>query len=284
MGIEPTYSGSAVPLIAIKPLNYHEVRSRFIEWLTSRGYTTRYAKNVVSYLDRYVIEIKQPLDVALLFNKLQNGKRNLAKSLRVLFNFYQLLGISQDYLDSLCKALPKTESGIDLKIPNEIEIIDSLRKCRLMPIEYNALYNLLCDSGLRLIEATHVINSFKDTEPVNGFYRTAVAMFRGCKQSYHSHFSKYTLNLLHQVERKLNEQIASTFFDKKNVVNPKYLRKYVFDKMIELEIPESVADFIEGRVPNRIGAKHYMALARQASNFYPRYLSHIENLRQRISN
>jgi intergrase/recombinase len=152
-----------------------------------------------------------------------------------------------------------------------------------MPIEYNALYNLLCDSGLRLIEATHVLNSFKDAEYVNGFYRSEVAMFRGCKQSYYSHFSRYTLNLLHHVERKLNEQIASTFFDKKNVVNPKYLRKYVFDKMIELEIPESVADFIEGRVPNRIGAKHYMALARQASNFYPKYLRHIENLRQRIS-
>jgi hypothetical protein len=126
MGIEPTYSGSAVPLIATRQLNYHEVRSKFIEWLASRGYTIRYAKNVVSYLDRYVVEIRQPLDVALLFNKLQNGRRNLAKSLRVLFNFYQLLGCSQNYLDSLCKALPKTESGIDLKIPNEAEIIDSL--------------------------------------------------------------------------------------------------------------------------------------------------------------
>ena len=34
---------------------------------------------------------------------------------------------------------------------------------------------------------------------------------------------------------------------------------------------ESVADFIERRVAKKIGAKHYMALARQASKFYPRY-------------
>jgi hypothetical protein len=33
-------------------------------------------------------------------------------------------------------------------------------------------------------------------------------------------------------------------------VRPKYLRKFVFDKMVELGIPESVADFIEGRVPS----------------------------------
>ena len=51
--------------------------------------------------------------------------------------------------------------------------------------------------------------------------------------------------------------------------------------MIELEIPESVADFIQGRVPKRIGAKHYMALARQAKKFYPRYVEYITELRQK---
>ena len=49
-----------------------------------------------------------------------------------------------------------------------------------------------------------------------------------------------------------------------------------------MEVPESVADFIEGRVPKRIGAKHYMALARQASKFYPRYSEYIEKLRQQV--
>jgi len=31
------------------------------------------------------------------------------------------------------------------------------------------------------------------------------------------------------------------------VISYKYLRKFAFDKMIQLEIPESVADFIEVR-------------------------------------
>ena len=56
--------------------------------------------------------------------------------------------------------------------------------------------------------------------------------------------------------------------------------EFSFNKMIELEVPESVADFIQGRVPRRVGAKHYMALARQASKFYPRYLEYIEGLRR----
>jgi intergrase/recombinase len=58
------------------------------------------------------------------------------------------------------------------------------------------------------------------------------------------------------------------------------LHKFCFDKMIELEVPESIADFIQGRVPRRVGAKHYMALARQASKYYPRYLDYVENLRR----
>jgi len=83
--------------------------------------------------------------------------------------------------------------------------------------------------------------------------------------------------------KKLREDLVSTYFGRLEFVNPKYVRKYVLDKMIELEIPESVADFIQGRVATRIGAKHYLSLARQASNFYPKYLKHAEILRNKTS-
>jgi intergrase/recombinase len=51
--------------------------------------------------------------------------------------------------------------------------------------------------------------------------------------------------------------------------------------MINLDIPESVADFIQGRTPKKIGAKHYMVLVRQAKKFYPRYAEYISELRQK---
>ena len=277
MGVEPTYSSSA-------GIVYHDpiVRNNFVQWLKSRNYSPYYVRDILSYLDHYVITIKQPLDIVALFSRVQKGKNNLIKGIRLLFNFYEILGSKKDYLDRLRKALPKTQTGIDLKIPNENEVLSSIGKSALMPIQYDALYNLLLDSGLRLTEATYVINTFTNAEPLNGFFRCGVALFRGCKQSYYAHFSECTFNLIKQVKEKLGDQIASTFFDKKNVVNPKYLRKYVFDKMIELEIPESVADFIEGRVPRRVGAKHYMALARQAGNFYPKYLNHVSVLRHKL--
>ena len=268
----------------IVSLNYEKVRGVFVDWLKSKGYCARYSKDVVNYLDRYWVEVKQPIDVALLFARVEQGRNHLIKSLRVFFNFCEVLGYGEDYLDRLRRALPKAEYGIDLRIPTEDDMIASLRKCQLIPIEYSALYNLLCDSGLRMTEGICFINEQRNFGQINGFYRGALALFRGCKSAYFAHFSEYTAYLISQVEKKLREDQVSTYLGRLEFVNPKYIRKYVFDKMIELEIPESVADFIQGRVATRIGAKHYLALARQASNFYPRYLKHAEKLRKRASN
>ncbi|HUW47477.1 MAG TPA: integrase [Patescibacteria group bacterium] len=201
--------------------------------------------------------------------KVEQGRNHLVKSLRVFFNFCEVYGYNEDYLDRLRRALPKAEYGIDLRIPTEDNMIASLRKCQTIPIEYSALYNLLCDSGLRLTEGICFINEQRSFEQINGFYRGALALFRGCKSAYYAHFSEYTAYLISQAQNKLREDLVSTFFGRQDFVNPKYVRKYAFDKMIELEVPESVADFIQGRVATRIGAKHYLALARQASNFYP---------------
>jgi intergrase/recombinase len=52
-------------------------------------------------------------------------------------------------------------------------------------------------------------------------------------------------------------------------------------KAIELGVPESVADFIEGRTPKTIGAKHYMILLRHAKQYYPKYAEYVTQLRQK---
>jgi intergrase/recombinase len=260
-------------------LKWLEDRERFEAWLKSEDYSPDFKTDVLSYLTRYVVEISEPFDIISVFGKIKKGKRHLALALRTLFNFYEALGVSSAYLDYLRKAIPNVRCGIDLKIPSEDKILDSLRKLSKMPLKYQAAYNLLLDSGLRLAEAVELINNFQDAEAVNGFYRCEVAMFRGEKQAYYGHFTERTLSLIKQVKEKLESKSTSSYLRKWKLVAPKYLRKYAFDKMIELEVPESVADFIEGRVPQRIGAKHYLALARQSAKFYPRYQAYLKQLR-----
>jgi intergrase/recombinase len=95
------------------------------------------------------------------------------------------MGFNLEYLNSLREALPKVQCGIDLKIPSEDKIVDSLRRLKAAPLKYQALYELLLDSCLRLVETIELINSFQDAGAVNGFFRCEVAMFRGEKQAYY---------------------------------------------------------------------------------------------------
>jgi len=274
-GFEP---GSPARKASIK-IDWLSVRERFIEYLGSISYNKRTVKDVLSYLDRYVTVLNEPFDVVALFNRVERGKRHLVLGLRKLFSFYEVLGWDKSVLDGFRKALPRVRCGVDVRIPSESRIVASLRRLERSPVKYQALYDLLLDSGLRLIEAVQVVNDFERAERVNGFYRCEVGMFRGEKQAYYAHFTEHTFNGLTNVKGKLDDKVASVYFRKACCVAPKYVRKYVFDKMIELEIPESVADFIEGRVARRVGAKHYLALARQASRFYPRYARHVQKRR-----
>ena len=222
------------------------------------------------------------MDIIRLFSEAKAGREHLWKGLRVLFNYLEIMGSSKDFLDGLRKALPKIQNGIDLHVPDEESIMESMQKLSGIPMGYDALYNLLLDSGLRLIEAINVLNEFKDAEKINGFYRIPIGLFRGSKQAYYAYFTEATYQKMQAPRKPIKPSNASHYFDKKGFISPKYLRKFAFDKMIELEIPESIADFIEGRVAKRIGAKHYMALARQANGFYGKYAEYLKGLRAKL--
>jgi len=265
---------------------WREARVDFLLYLKGIEYDEGTTKRIVSQLDKHVSEISQPIDIIKLFSTVKHSRRHLILGLRKLFSFYQILGVDKRYLDTLRGALPKDKSGIDLNIPSEAKVIESCRKISRAPVKYEALHDLLLDSGLRLIEGCELINRFQGAEAVKNFYRCELAMFRGEKQAFYGHFTESTLKLIQQVKDRLNDQTASNYFRKNGWVAPKYLRKFVFDTMTDekLNIPESVADFIEGRVPKTVGATHYMLLRRKAAQFYPRYAKYIAELRRKALN
>ena len=266
-------------------IDYGALRSDFMEWAKER-FDERYFKCMVSYLDRFVKEpIRGSMDIVRVFSGLSEGqKHNLNRGLRNLFNFLEAQGWSRGYLNLLRKNIPKDKTGIDLRVPELNEIIRSLRKSSRIALKYRALWNLCLDSGLRLVEAIGVIKGFEEDrlQRINGICRYEVGAFRSSKQAYYAYMTESTLKLVEKTAGEdLIPQNASHYYRKYGLTAPKYLRKFTFDKMIELEIPESVADFIEGRVPKKIGAKHYMVLRRQADRFYPRYGCYVEELRER---
>ena len=268
---------------ALAPVLWNELRDGFREFAADR-YAPQTAKGLINYLERFLKEpIQDPVDVLRLFSNLSVGQQHhLNRALRALFNYLEILGWSKTWLDSLRKAIPKDRIGIDLHVPEPGEILESMKRLPGIPLKYRALWSLCLDSGIRMIEAIRIIGAFSEEKltAVNGFYRYDIGAFRGSKQAYYAYFTGSTFEVLNEAAGiGIKEKSASHYYCKYGLVSPKYLRKFAFDRMIELGVPESVADFIEGRVPKRIGAKHYMALRRQADRWYPLYAMYLKKLR-----
>jgi intergrase/recombinase len=262
--------------------NWSLIRADFTVYLDSKRFSDGYKADMLRYLDRYATVIQSPIDIMRCFAKVQKGQRHLWLGFRAIFNFLEATGYDAQALSIFRKALPKVSCGIDLKVPEEAGILKSIGKLNKAPPKYVGLYNLLLDSGLRLVEAIKVVSELETVERINGFCRIALGEFRGSKQAYYAYLTEVTYNQLLGFQADLlNAKPASRYYKKMGFINPKYLRKFAFDKMIELEVPESVADFIEGRVPKRIGAKHYMVLRRQADKFYGKYADYLNNLRKK---
>ena len=52
--------------------------------------------------------------------------------------------------------------------------------------------------------------------------------------------------------------------------------------MLQVGIPESLADYLNGRGPQIAGAKHYLEKKRQIITHYPKYMTYLEELRAKI--
>jgi len=255
--------------------------------LDGRGLAVEYRRHIVNVLDRFAPKLSGPMDVIKLFSGLSAGQRhNLLYSVRNLLNFCEAVGFNPFFIDSLRRALPKDCKFEDRYRPNEEQIVKSLRRLRHAPRKYNAVYRLLLESGLRLNEAVKLTNEIHElSEKVEKYEKyVCIPLFwqRKTKNVYVAYFLPETLNLLLKNQEKLKYKRVSDFCRDNGLVMPKYLRKFMFNKMLELEIPEGVADFIQGRTPKTVGERHYANLKRLADKYYPRYAEYLEKLRMKV--
>jgi len=73
------------------------------------------------------------------------------------------------------------------------------------------------------------------------------------------------------VKMHVSSKWISNWASKNDVLNPKYIRKWVATKMLSLGVPEEVVNFIQGRVPQDVLSKHYLKLSTLADQYYEKY-------------
>ena len=70
---------------------------------------------------------------------------------------------------------------------------------------------------------------------------------------------------------KTTENTISRYAHRWDLIRPKYIRKFVAQKMYELGIDPLIIDFIQGRVPRSVLARQYLNLSYLADKQYGKY-------------
>ncbi len=278
---EKLLSGKPVELKEVVRWN-EDVKREFIDFMKANSRDRNYIKDCVRYLDKYVSDIAEPRDIVEIFKKCKRERHHLDRALRNLLKFYKVVkGYSEEWIDKLKKAIPSVRVGVDLREPSEKEVVETFKKLENKPLKYRALFHVILDSGIRLSHAIQLINSFNEErlEKLDRFYRYAMGLEKGTKHTYYVYMRERTVEMLKRVKgSKLTKSAVMSFLKRNGLLSPKLLRKFAYNKMVMSGIPESVADFINGRKPRTVGATHYLFPRTQADEQYPKYLAYLDTL------
>ena len=142
---------------------------------------------------------------------------------------------------------------------------------------YRILYKLLAFSGIRLVEGEELLRNYdKNKLQVKGkVAKYPIMLDRRTKKVFYVFFPSEFASELRKIEIPRNG--LSYYLSKRNF-NAKYLRKWNYNFLILQGVPESVADFIQGRTSITVGSMHYLAKVKQADEWYSRVANELTEL------
>ena len=167
----------------------------------------------------------------------------------------------------------------DTKVPSTQEIQLTLFKACEAGQWLCQVYKLLLESGARLSEIVKMLREYnKARDKDQGtHYEYQLGWHRGKKHSYIIfHVTRPNM------EFGFTESWVTHKAMKYNLVRPKYVRKYVATRMLEMEIPRDAVNFIQGRVSEDVLAIHYLDRLVLARRYYPRYAEWVRSLYEEL--
>jgi len=272
-----------------------DVKAKFVEWMRAEGRDEGYIKRCLFYLDKYMRPIRGPADVVAVFAACERGRQHLDRGFRNLLKFYRkIIGYPKDFIEDLKEAIPTIKTGVDTYVPSEEAIIRTLKALRYAPLKYRLYWWVPLVTGIRVekdaikliteadlsraerIETSHGTYYFLEL----GWIRETKATFVACLPD----FIYEMIIAFRESGEKLTYNGARQFRKKRmpHIETPSSMRDFCYNKLLELGMPESAADFLNGRGPRTIGGKHYMDKIRQIKAFYPRYLAYLKELRAKV--
>ncbi|MEM0503318.1 MAG: integrase [Archaeoglobaceae archaeon] len=236
------------------------------------------AKDYISAIKKYsgdLEDVSTPNDLEEILLEANGDK--IHKGLRNFFNFLEEQDV--DFIGEF----PLSKWRKKCKIPKfgvkEVYITDEeLRKAysEIKREEIKLIFELMVFSGVRLKHIIRTLNSFNsdDVVVVNEKVKrcSAYRSSRGRKKSYWI----YSPTIVEFKKLDIHYDVAR---DETQIgrVSASTIRKWNFNFLIMNGVPESVADFIQGRASTTVGSAHYLAKTVQADNWYSKVVDGLIN-------
>jgi len=211
---------------------------------------------------------------------------------------YYLRKIPPETYGWVMEVVPSRSYRLDVRpYPISLEdLVKTLSYLRESHELYYLVYRLMLEGGLRLSHTLYLIDNYKPREVVEinglgidtprlvcfegrGFCRYYLGIREAAKPCEWAYFSTNTLRLLEEYAGSaVNRNSVRKYAGRNKLLLPKYVRKAAWRVMIKA-MPREVARFIQSRLGElKISEARYEDLLSEADNYYPRYLSSLNNL------
>ena len=241
------------------------------KWLISRKLDDGYIKDLVNSLTRFIRE--DMYEISDDMSEMQSI------ALRSYLNY--LVGkslLTEEGIKHFKKKIPLRQSKADNYIPSNEEVIHAYSKIK--DKRYQTIFKLLAFSGARITELVKMVKEYDPSKLIvnEKFAKYQLHYNRGHKSSFYIYMPKGMIPELHKFYIHVD---TITHQISQSGLNPKYLRKWFYNFLIYNNVPEGVADFIEGRASATVGSMHYLSKAKQADHWYEQI---VDKLSQAFTN
>ena len=233
--------------------------------MNQKGFSEGYKNDIILYLKSIeYIEINSNSEMRDIVSK--SPSTMVLTVMLVYINFLLESDImDEDTASYFRKALPSRKTNSDGYVPTNSDIKEAYDKIKKERV--GILFQVLAFSGIRMTELAKMLTEFDSEKLItdNGISKYPLNYNRGNKRSQYVYMPSKLAEKLH---RFYIHKDTVSYEIRRYGIAPKYLRKWFYNFLILNNVPESVADFIEGRAPESVGSMHYLAKVKQADYWY----------------
>jgi len=222
-----------------------------------------------SYFNRHFRKrtFDAPLEVQKYISSQKKARNHISKTFRVYLNYAEKsdslpLDVIQKY-----RAIIKVEkTQPDVYVPSDDEVVNAFNNIKKYP-DLELVFLVLACSGIRYIETLNFLNNPGKFVRHKGFVSYSVGNNRHTKRLNNIYLPNFVHEKLDSYNFSYNS-LRNKFHRCGLKLNLKYLRKWNYNLLLYQGVPESVADFIQGRSNSSISSNHYLAKSQQAGYWY----------------